>query len=156
LVQLDDDLQSLLRPVPPGPLADLVQLCEELGFATTVASFNPVELPAVLTYHANAERVRDAAAGLDEGLYPDGFAHLMRGYVEQQRAASSEAGTLHLNAACPLLHFLASTELPPGRRQAALAVVPYFARLFCGRMLNADEATADIRAWQRSLEQLVS
>jgi hypothetical protein len=34
-------------------------------------------------------------------------------------------------------------------------VIAYFARLFCGRMLDASQATADLAAWQRSLDRLV-
>jgi molecular chaperone HtpG len=156
LVRLDDDLAALLRPAPDGELGALVPLCEELGFTVRVAAFKPAGLPAVMTYPANAETVRDAARALDEGLFPAGFSGLVRGYVEQQRALSGETGTLYLNAACPLIRRLAAPDVPPARRQAALAVVAYFARLFCGRMLDAAEAAADLQAWQRALDQLVS
>jgi molecular chaperone HtpG len=155
LVRLDDDPASLLRPGPVGELADLVRLCEELGFHTRVASFKPADVPAVMTYSANAETVREAASALEQGLFPDGFSGLMRGYVEQQRAASAETGTLYLNAACPLIRRLASPEVRPARRQAGLAVVAHFARLFCGRMLDASRAAAEFGVWQRSLDQLV-
>ena len=80
-----------------------------------MASFKPADLPAVLTYPANAETVRDAAAALEEGLVSDGFSHLVRGYVEQQRAAAAETGTLHLNAACPLIQRLVSQKMAPAR-----------------------------------------
>jgi molecular chaperone HtpG len=156
LVRLDDNLDTLLRPSPSGDLAGLVGLCEELGFTVLVASFRPEDLPAVMTYPANAETLRDASIGLEEGLFPDGFSGFVREYVEQQGASSGVAGTLHLNADCPLIRRLASPEVQPARRQAALAVVAYFARLFCGRMLNADQAAADLRAWQRSLDRLLN
>jgi molecular chaperone HtpG len=155
LVQLDDALERLLRPTAVGELAELVELAEELGFTVRVASFKPTGLPAVLTYPPQAETVRDAEMALEEGLFPDGFSSLMRGYVEQRQAAGEAAGTLHLNAACPLIQRLASPEVSPAKRQAALAVVAYFARLFCGRMLDAKHAAMDLEAWQRSLEALV-
>lgn len=155
LVRLDDDLDALLRPAPPGELAELVRLCEELGFAVRAASFRPADLPAVMTYPADAETLRDAAAGLEEGAFPDGFSDLVRGYVDRQRGRTGDAGTLHLNAACPLIRRLASEGIGPARKQAALAVIAYFARLFCGRMLDASRATADLGAWQRSLDKLV-
>jgi hypothetical protein len=79
----------------------------------------------------------------------------LRGYVEQRREIPGQAGMLHLNAACPLIRRLASPEVAPARKQAALAVVAYFARLFCGRMLDASRAAADLDAWQRSLDRLV-
>lgn len=155
LVRLDDDLNALLRPAARGELADLVQLCEELGFTVRVASFKPADLPAVMTYPADAEAVRGAAAALDDGLFPDGFSGLMRGYVEQRRLDGGDEGTLHLNAACPLIRRLATAEVNPARKQAVLAVIAYFARLFCGRMLDASQAAADIAVWQRSLDRLV-
>ncbi len=155
LVRLDADLDVLLRPAAPGELAELVQLCEELGFTVRVASFKPTDLPAVMTYPADAEALRGAAAALDDGLFPDGFSGLMRGYVEQRRAAGGDEGTLHLNAACSLVRRLASPEVSPARKQAALAVIAYFAKLFCGRMLDASQAAADIGAWRRSLDRLV-
>jgi hypothetical protein len=155
LEQLDDALERLLRPASGGELAELVPLAEELGFTVRVASFKPTGLPAVMTYPPDAETVRDATTALEEGLFPDGFSGLMRGYVEQRQAVGEATGTLHLNAACPLMRRLVSPEVASAKRQAALAVVAYFARLFCGRMLDAAHAAADLEAWQRSLEQLV-
>ncbi len=155
LVRLDDNLDTLLRPTPAGELAELVRLCEQLGFHVLVASFRPEDLPAVMTYPANAETVRDAAIGLEEGLFPEGFSGLVRDYIAQQKADSGVEGILHVNASCPLIRRLASPEFPSARKQAALAVVAYFARLFCARMLNADQAAGDLRAWQRSLDRLL-
>jgi molecular chaperone HtpG len=154
-VQLDDDLESLLRPAPPGELAELVGLCEELGFAARAASFRPACLPAVMTYPADAEVLRDATLALDEGVIPDGFSGLLHSFVEKRRDLPAQSGMLHLNAACPLIRRLASPDVAPARKQAAIAVVAYFARLFCGRMLDASRATADLDIWQRSLERLV-
>ncbi len=108
-----------------------------------------------MTYPANAETVRDAAIGLEEGLFPEGFSGLVRDYIAQQKADSGVEGILHVNASCPLIRRLASPEFPSARKQAALAVVAYFARLFCARMLNADQAAGDLRAWQRSLDRLL-
>ena len=155
LVRLDDDLEPLLRPAPPGELTELVRLCEELGFAVRAASFRPTSLPAVMTYPADAEMVRDAARALEHGAIPDGFSGLLHGYVERRQGDPGQAGMLHLNAACPLIRRLASSEVAPARKQAALAVVAYFARLFCGRMLDASRAVADLDVWQRSLDRLV-
>ena len=108
-----------------------------------------------MTYAADAETLRGAASALDDSLFPDGFSDLMRGYVEQRRAAGGDEGTLHLNAACPLVRRLAYPEIGMARKQAALAVIAYFAKLFCGRMLDASEAASDIGVWLRSLDQLV-
>ena len=112
LVRLDDDLERLLRPAPPGELTELLRLCEELGFAVRAASFRPTCLPAVMTYPADAEALRDAASALEEGVIPDGFSGLLCGYVEQRREVPGQAGTLHLNAACPLIRRLASRRSP--------------------------------------------
>ena len=155
LARLDDNLDTLMRPAPTDMLRELVGLCEELGFVVRTSSFQPAQLPAVMTYPAEAETLRDATSALDQGLFPDGFSTLVRGYVESRRSQSGDGGTLYLNAACPLIRRLASPELPESRKQAALAVVAYFARLFCGRMLDASRATADLDAWQKSLEHLI-
>ncbi len=156
LVQLDDDLDALLRPTPTGEFQELIGLSEELGFVVRVASFRPADLPAVMTYPAGAETVRDASSALEQGLFPDGFSSLVQDYVNRQRASSTgDEGTLYLNAACPLIQRLASTDLPAERKQAALAVVAYFAKLFCGRMLDASQATSDLGVWRRSLERLI-
>ena len=114
LVRLDDDLEPLLRPAPPGELTELVDLCEELGFAVRASSFRPTGLPAVMTYPADAEALQDAARALKEGRIPDGFSGLLHSYVEGRRDASAQAGMLHLNAACPLIRRLASPEVTPG------------------------------------------
>jgi hypothetical protein len=108
-----------------------------------------------MTYPANAESMRDAKSALEQGLLPDGFSHLMQDYINAHPAASEAGGTLHLNAACPLIRRLATTELPGGRKQAALATVAYFAKLFCGRMLDAARAAGDLGIWRRSLEKLI-
>jgi hypothetical protein len=155
LVRLEEEMDAILRPAPAGEFAELVQLCEELGFRVRVATFKPTDMPAVMTYPPDAETVRDAETALEQGLIPDGFSGLLRGYVERRRDVANDAGTLHLNASCPLIHRLATPEIAPAKRHAALAVVAYFARLFCGRMLDAPGAAADLRAWRRSLDQLV-
>ena len=157
LVRLDDDLQTLLRPVPVGDFGELIQLCEELGFSVEISSFKPADFPAVMTYPAGAETLRDVSSSLADGLFPDGFSGLMQSFVEERRGAEyDDRGTLHLNATCPLIRRLASPEVAPAKKQAALAVIAYFARLFCGRMLDASQATNDLGAWQRSLDHLVS
>ena len=155
LVQLDDDLDQLLHPARTGVYDELLRLCEELGFTVRAASFRPIDLPAIMTYPAGAEMMRDAQSALEQGLIPDGFSSLMKDYLLQQRASSGGEGTLHLNSACPLIQRLASAEVPAGRKQAALATIAYFAKLFCGRMLDAAQATHDLGIWRRSLERLI-
>ncbi len=153
LVRLDDDLEALFRPAP-GELDELCRLCEELGFTVRASRFRPTELPAVVTHSAEAEYVRDAQNALSQRLLPDGFSALVADYIRHQ-PAPDPGGTLHLNAACPLVQRLASPDLPPARKQAALAVVAYFATLFSGRMLDASQATAHLAAWTNSLDRLV-
>jgi hypothetical protein len=148
-------LDALLRPAPAGELDELCRLCEELGFTVRAASFRPSNLPAVMTYPAGAEMAKSAKADLEQGLFPTGFSSLMEDYLRQRQTSHRDSGTLHLNSACPLIRRLASTEVPPARKQAALAVVAYFAKLFCGRMLNAAEAAADLGTWRKALERLI-
>lgn len=154
LVRLDDDLTTLMRPVPAEGFQELLHLCEELGFRVQAASFRPTDLPAVMTYPAGAESVRDAKSALEQGLLPDGFSTLLQGYIQAQDGTEVE-GTLYINTACSLIQRLASAELPPARKQAALATIAYFAKLFCGRMLDASLATNDLVIWCRSLEKLI-
>ncbi|HVT79888.1 MAG TPA: ATP-binding protein [Phycisphaerae bacterium] len=155
MIRLDDDLGRLLQPVTPGPYQELLTLCEELGFNTRAASFKPADFPAVMTYPAGAEFVRDATSALNQGLIPDGFSSFLHEYVSQKQASTPAHGTLHLNISCPLIQRLAAAEVPVARKQAALATIAFFARLFCGRMLDASQATTDLASWRKSLERLV-
>ena len=152
---LDDSLDSLMRPAPAGDYAELIELCAALGFDASISSFRPAELPAVMTYPAEAETIRDTESALDEGLIPDGFSALLRGYVESHESSASTTGTLHLNANNPLIKGLLDPRIPRSRKEGAVSIIGHFARLFCGRMLDARGATADIDAWQQCLRKLV-
>ncbi len=159
LKRLDDNIDSLIRPAPQEEFQELVELCEELGFDVRVSIFRPVQLPAVMTYPADSELIRDATNALDQGIVPDGFSSLLRGFIESRKSsvlsADRDGGILHLNASCPLIKRLVSSQVPSGKKQAAVAVVAYFARLFCGRMLDGARATTDLEAWHKSLEGLI-
>ncbi len=155
LVRLDDDLERLLRPVAAEAYRELLSLCEELGFTVRVASFRPVDFPAVMVYPAGAEAVRDAKSALKQGLIPEGFSSLMDDYLQQRQTCSADDGTLYLNADCPLIQRLTSQDVPVGRKQAALSTLAYFAKLFCARMLEAPQAVSDLGVWRRSLERLI-
>ena len=87
LVRLDDDLEALLRPAPAGEFEELCRLCAELGFSVRAALFRPTNLPAVMTYPAGAESIRDAKSALEQGLLPDGFSSLMEDYLHNRRAS---------------------------------------------------------------------
>ena len=79
----------------------------------------------------------------------------MRGYVEQRARGGRRRGD---PAPQRGLRVGSTSRLPRNRsrrKQAALAVIAYFAKLFCGRMLDASQAAADIGVWLRSLDQLV-
>ena len=155
LVRLNDDLDTLLLPATSSGYDELVRLCAELGFTTRAASFRPVDFPAVMTYPAEAETIRDAKSALNEGLIPAGFSSLIRDYIQSRNAFSGDEGTLHLNTACPLVQRLATEPLPVERKQAVLATIAHFAKLFCGRMLDAAQATNDLKAWRHALERLI-
>ncbi len=155
LVRLDDSLESLLPAAHSHEYEEVLQLCEELGFSARVASFRPIEFPAVMTYSADAEMIRDAKTALEKGLIPDGFSALIGDFLQGRQAGGEDKGVLHLNIACPLVKRLFTKDISVDRKQAILAVIAYFARLFCGRMLDATQAISDLNAWQRSLERLV-
>ena len=155
LVQLDDDLETLMHSAPAEDFHELIQLCEELGFTAVASSFGPIDLPAVMTYPSGAESARDAKSALEQGLLPEGFSTLMQDFLDTHVDQSKFEGTLYINVACPLIQRLTSAELPIARKQAALSTIAYFAKLFCGRMLDASLATNDLGVWCRSLEKLI-
>jgi molecular chaperone HtpG len=155
LVQLDDNLDTLLVRCPSNEFDELLRLGEELGFTTCAASFRPADFPAVMTYPADAETIRDAQSAMKEGLIPEAFSSLLESFIYQRQPHTRDGGTLHLNTTCPLIQRLASENIPIDRKQAALATIAFFAKLFCGRMLNATQASSDLKAWSRSLERLI-
>jgi len=65
------------------------------------------------------------------------------------------AGTLYLNADCPLVRRLASSPPPPPTLHATLMLIYQVARLFAGRTLTALDAAQAFAALTDALTELV-
>ena len=156
LVQLDGEAVQLLRPVPEGPFAALLDWYAEQGIRAKVAAFKPAEAPALTLYPQGAELVREAEASRQAGDLPGPLAGLVNEYVEQKFGDGDELkGTLYLNATSPLVRRLA--EKPPAAETlgAVLTLIHQTARLFAGRMLSAADAVGAFRELSGSLERLL-
>jgi molecular chaperone HtpG len=157
LVQLDGAAETLLRPVPEGPFAALLEHYRKQDVHARVTAFKPSEVPALMLYPEGAEIARAAGEALEAGELPEAIGGLIGEYVEGRFAGGKALeGTLYLNASCPLVRRLAEeTPAGPGRG-AALDLVLQVARLFSGRMLSAAEATRAFKELTRALGGLVA
>jgi molecular chaperone HtpG len=154
LVQMDGSSEELLRPAPEKPFADLLAFFKEQGVHARVATFKPAEVPALMTYPEGAEIGRQARRALEDEDLPDGIAGLVGDYVERRFGDDDLAGTLVLNAACPLVRQLAEPGGSVEQRRAALSVILHMARLFCGRMLTALDAMEAFKHLSQSMQTL--
>jgi hypothetical protein len=156
LVQLDGAAETLLRPVPEGPFAALLEHYQKQGVRARVTSFKPADVPALMLYPEGAEIAREAGEALEAGELPEAIGGLIGEYVERRFSGGKDLeGTLYLNGSCPLVRRLAEeTPAGPGRA-AALDLVLQVARLFCGRMLSAADATKAFKELTRALGGLL-
>lgn len=156
LVQLDTEAQELMRPVPEEPLEEMLNFFREQGIRAAAASFKPVEAPALMVYPLGAEIVREASEALEGKELPGGLEGLVREYVEHRFESKDDLrGKLYLNAACPLIRRLSDRTIKKQTREALLMTVYQVARLFCGRMLNAGEATGAFGKMVQAMEQMI-
>jgi molecular chaperone HtpG len=155
LVQLDGSSEELLRPVPVGPFAKLLDLLHEDGVKARVASFKPIEVPGLMVYPEGAEIGREAREAMEKDELPGPIAGLVGEYVERRFQPDDLQGTLILNASCPLVRRLAEASCPPAIRAALLTVMHQMARLFCGRMLSAAEAAQAFGDMTKAMGKLV-
>ncbi len=156
LVQLDGAAETLMRPVAEGAFAALLGHYRERGVRARVASFKPAEMPAVMLYPEGAEIAREAGAALEAGELPGPLSGLIGEYVEQRFGGGKDLqGTLFLNASCPLVRRLAESPPAGPGLAAVLDLVHQLARLFCGRMLDAAEATQAFKELTRALGGLL-
>jgi molecular chaperone HtpG len=156
LVRLDEEAETLMRPVAEADFAALLRHYRGQGVTAKVAAFKPAEVPAVMVYPPGAETVRQAESALDAGDVPEGLEGLMGAYVEERTAGRDDLdGTLYLNASCPLVRRLADEPPDAGRLAAALTLILQNARLFSGRTLTAADAVAAFREFTQGIERLV-
>lgn len=157
LVQMDGEAKQLLRPTPEAPFAAVMSYYRGRGVRAKVVTFKPDEVPALLIYPKDAEFLRDTRNALEAGELPGPLAGLVSDYMHKFTGAEADlAGTLYLNAACPLIVKLASTPSDAStNRDAALALIYQLARLFAGRMMTPADATAAFKETITAIEGLV-
>src|SRR5262249_7255810 len=154
LVQLDGASEQLLRPVPEGPFAAILDWYADQDVKARVAAFKPPEVPAVVLYPPGAEPAVGAPGRRAAGDLPPPLAGLVNEYVGSKFTPEALKGTLCLNASCPLVRRLA--ELPAGpAKEAALTLVYQIARLFAGRTLTAADAATAFRETTGAIEGLL-
>ena len=128
----------------------------EQGIDASVVKFDPVGIPAVLVYPPGSDHIAQAHAALGSGEISGPIAGLVEEYLRVRDPQNSATrGTLHLNAASPLMRHL--LHLPPNSEAftAALEIVYHNARFFAGRTLTAQEAKLGFDMISYSVEQLV-
>lgn len=156
LVQLEPAASFLFEEVDDAERWTLVtRYYEEQGIAVRVARFEPESVPAMLIHPPGSDHLAEARALLAGGAVSGPVARLLEAYVSQRDPGLASQGTLHLNAANPLMRRLLS--LPPGADAftAALEIVYQNARLFAGRTLTPQEARQAFDLVGYSVEQLV-
>lgn len=155
LVKLDGNGKTLLRSVPEGPFAALLEYFRAQQVSAQVAAFKPADLPAIMLYPEGTEIVREARAALNEGGLSEGIASLVEGYIEGKTVAADMNGMLYLNTSCPLVLRLAEDAKLASCREMILSILYQMARLFAGRMLSPADATAAFREINRAIEGIL-
>jgi len=155
LVSLDEDLATLLRSVPEGPFAALLEYYRAQQVCVHMAAFKPADMPAIMFYPQGSEVMRDARAALNEGELPKGLAGLVEDYVERKVADAEFKGGLYLNASCPLVRRLAEDAALTSCREPVLMILFQMARLFAGRMLSPTEAVTAFRDINKAIEGML-
>src|SRR5438105_1447517 len=77
LVQLDGNVEQMLRPVGENRFAPLLAYYQKRGVAARVAAFKPAEVPGIMIYPPGAEMARDAGTAQREGALPGPMADLV-------------------------------------------------------------------------------
>jgi molecular chaperone HtpG len=156
LVRLDGDAQRLLQPAEEEPFAPLLEHYCAHHIRARAARFKPAGQPALVLYPKDIDALLEARRALEDQAMPDPFADMVRDYVAARRVEEADlAGTLYLNADCPLVRRLASSPPPPPALHATLMLIYQVARLFAGRTLTALDAAQAFAALTDALTELV-
>ncbi len=158
LIQLEPGAAFLFEPVedPLGRWEPIVRYYIEQGTAARLVRFKPVDIPAILVFAPGSDQAAGARAALEGGMLSGPLARLVEEYLRVRgQPANAAGGTLHLNAANPLMQRLLT--LPPSEEAftAALEIVYHNARFFAGQALTPDEARQSFGMIGYSLEQLI-
>jgi molecular chaperone HtpG len=156
VVPLDNQVEQLVRPVAETPYVTLLDAYRAAGVRARMASFQPSAMPAIMLFPRDAEFLREARDALARDELPDALATLMGDYLNRQPQAADELdGTLHLNAASPLIQRLATRHAADLTLQALLTVIHQLARLVAARGLTAQSATSAFANLSDALETVV-
>jgi molecular chaperone HtpG len=144
---------ELLASASAADFATLLDYYETQDVRAAAVVFSPSALPAIMIYPKNAEVVRDAREALDNDLIAPPFDELLTEFLRSQEAEDVASGTLHLNAASPVIEKLARMPASAAR-DAALDMIHSFARLFSGRMLDMKTASEVYTTFTKSIDVL--
>lgn len=155
LVQMDGDAKSLMQPVDDPRFAPLVTFFRKRNIVAKVAAYKPVGVPALMLYPRNADTLIEARRALDSDELSDPFAGLVSDYLEQHVDDDEQpGGVLYLNASCALVRQLGEMPASPAR-DAVLTLILHIARLFSGRTLSAQDASAAFSTVTQSIQELL-
>jgi hypothetical protein len=128
----------------------------EQGIKTRVVNFEPTGIPAILIYPPGSDHIAEARSALNGGEISGPIAGLIEEYLRMRDPQhNATQGTLHLNAASPLMRHLIHLSPDSEAFTAALEIVYHNARFFAGRTLTAQEAKVGFDMISYSVEQLV-
>ncbi len=158
-----------LRQLEPGasflftPIADaegcwqpITRYYTEQGIAARVVSFEPSSIPAVLIFPPNSDHLSEARAVLNSGGLSEPIAHLIEEYLHlHDPSRQVDQGTLHINAANPLMQCLLTLSPASEPFTAALEIVYHNARFLAGRALTPQEARQSFDLISYSVGELV-
>ena len=143
--------------MPEAPYAALLAYFRNQQIQARIAAFKPADVPALMIYPQGAETVREARQALEEGDSLGGLTGLVQDYLERKSGSDDDfAGTLYLNASCPLVRRLAEDKTLAERQPTVLALLHQTARLFAGRMISPLEAVQAFREFNRAIESMLS
>jgi hypothetical protein len=108
-----------------------------------------------MLYPRNADALIEARRALDADELSDPFAELVSDYLEQHVGDDEQAtGVLYLNASCALIHDLSERQ-PSAARDDVLTLIYHIAKLFSGRTLNAQDASASFQIVTTSIMEMM-
>ncbi|MBN1563247.1 MAG: ATP-binding protein [Anaerolineae bacterium] len=155
IVQLDGELEQFLNPVDADPFAAILEYYAARDIRVRIVHFKPSDMPAIMTYPKDAEFIRESRSALDRDEIPSPFAGLVSDYVNNLASQRGDLnGTLYVNASCDLVQQLA-TSRDQVAQQAALSLIYHIARLFSGRMLDAEQVIAAFRDSSAAITRLM-
>lgn len=159
LIQMDGGSKSLLHPVAPEPFQMLLTYYQERQINARIATFKPVEVPALILYPRDAELLTEARNALDSGEISGPMVGLISDYLnrlEQEANPENDAkGILYLNASSSLIQQLAVPDIPKIVLPPILNTLYQVARLFAARTLTPVDAAQAFGQIGHSLQTLI-